>query len=261
MAGGSANVSTDFEAAQAVLRNGVTALANRAGIPVETLHAMPAFIGVAGVTGASMVKRLEAALPFKFAHYADDRPAALCGALGEASGFVAQCGTGSFFGAQIDGKLRLSGGWGSVLGDEASAMWVGKRLLSYTLRCVDGLAEQSALSQSILARFSDAPGIVQFAGRATPAECGALAPLVTEAYAHGDRVAIRLMKDAASRVADELTALGWHPGLRICLTGGIGPHYADLLPDAMQADLSPPSADAIAGAEALARKHALERVT
>ncbi len=258
MTGGSANVSTDFEGAKAVLTDGMASLSDQSGVPTEALYALPAFIGVAGVTGPSMATRLSKALPFQLARYADDRPAALRGALGADQGFVAHCGTGSFFGAQKDGKQHVTGGWGSVLGDEASAMWVGKRLLSQTLRCVDGLAPHTALSEATLAKFGDAPAIVRFAGQADPAAFGALAPSVTDAHANGDTLAITLMSDAANHVADELAALGWQPGLTICLTGGIGPYYADLLPEAMRTDVKPPLDDPIVGAEALAQDYAQE---
>lgn len=257
--GGPANVSTDFEDAARVLRDGISRLSATSGVAVDDIAACPAFIGIAGMTGPDMAQRLTNALPFANAVYADDRPAALRGALGAEDGAVAHCGTGSFLASQIDGKVKLAGGWGSVLGDEASAHWVGRRLLSLTLQCVDGFQPVSPLTEAVLARFDGAAGIVVFAASATPAEIGALAPLVTEGAQSGDPTARRVMHEAATDLANGLTRIGWQAGLAICLTGGIGPHFASLLPEQMQADLRPPKAAPIEGALALALDHA-ERV-
>lgn len=256
--GGTANVSTDFAAACSVLVAGIDALSREADLPVETICSFPGFIGVAGMTGPAMRSRMSEALPFERARYADDRPAALRGALGPGDGFVAHCGTGSFFASQIDGKQHLTGGWGSILGDEASAMWVGKQLLSRTLRAVDGLAKHSELSHEILAEFGNAPGIVRFAATAKPDAFGTLARKVTAALQRHDPIARRLMEDAAAYVAAEFTALGWHPGQTLCLTGGIARHYGEFLPDAMRDDLRAPLGEPIDGAVALARAYAGE---
>ncbi|MEM7752254.1 MAG: BadF/BadG/BcrA/BcrD ATPase family protein [Pseudomonadota bacterium] len=254
--GGPANVSTNFDAATEVLRSGVSRLADVAGLSEEVVATCPAFVGIAGVTGPEIVGRLTRTLPFKNAVYADDRPGALRGALGDADGVIALCGTGSFFASQIGGVTRLAGGWGSVLGDEASAHWVGRRLLSMTLRSVDGFTPASSVTEAVLSQFGDAAGVVAFAGRASPAEIGALAPLVTQALDEGDLIARMVMQDAATDLADGLTGIGWEPGLTICLTGGIGPQFAPLLPKTMQADLQPPKAAPIEGAMALAQEHA-----
>lgn len=254
--GGSANVSSDFDGAVDVLRNGVSAIAARAGLTETQVFGLPAFVGLAGVTGPAMIARLKDALHFTDAIFADDRPAALRGALGAREGAIAHCGTGSFFAAEIDGTRRLAGGWGPVLGDEASAQWVGRRLLTRTLDHVDGVHPGSPLTETVLARFGDAAGIVRFAADADPAAFGALAPLVTDAAALDDPTALLVMEEAAAQVAEGLTRIGWRPGLTVCLTGGIGPHYARYLPGEIQACLRPPKAEPIEGAIALALEHA-----
>lgn len=255
---GSANVSTDFDGGVREIRDGLTRLAARTGRAADDLARLPAFVGLAGVTGTAIADRLRAALPFTRVRILDDRPAALRGALGDADGVIAHCGTGSFYGARAGGQMRFAGGWGPVLGDEASAQWIGRLALGVTLETVDGRLPASPLSQRLLADLGDAPGIVRFAGQARPTDFGALAPLVTDHAAQGDRLARRVMQAGADEIARALPDIGWTPDQPICLTGGIGPQYAPYLPAAMQAVLTRPAGEPLSGAIALARDLARE---
>ncbi|MCV2876698.1 ATPase [Rhodobacteraceae bacterium XHP0102] len=252
--GGAANVSTDFAAALREIHALLGALSAKTGIGVETLYTHRCFVGLAGVTGDAMVARLRAALPFAQCRIADDRAAALRASLGAGDGMIAHCGTGSFFGRQIAGVQGFVGGWGFVLGDEASAHWLGRAALRATLETEDGRHPPSGLAQSLIARFGDAAGLVEFATHARPADFGALAPVVTEAACAGDALARGLMAHGAHEIARALAHLGWHAGLHLCLTGGVGPQYAPYLPQAMQGCVIPAQAQPIIGALALAQE-------
>ncbi len=249
---GAANVSTDFDAACAELKQGISVLAERIGLEASQLTGTPAYLGLAGVTGKALAVRLAAELPFDCARIEDDRPSALRGALGPKDGFVAHCGTGSFLAAQKRDQSLFAGGWGPVLGDQASAQWVGRRALACTLDCVDGLRSMSEMTNVLLSRFDGAAGIVQVASGMSPTEFGALAPLVTQHAAQGDAVAVSILESGAQYLVDQMEAMGWMPGLPVCLTGGIGPHYATYLPEFMQQDLTKPLGDPLTGAIALA---------
>ncbi len=257
--GGTANVSSDFDGSVATIRAGLSELEKQTGHDVRDLASLPAFVGLAGVTGPAMVERLRTALPFGTVRYSDDRPAALRGALGSRDGVVAHCGTGSFIAAQIGGDTRLAGGWGPILGDEGSAQAVGRRLLWLTLQQVDGFQPATPLTEAVLSRFGSAPEIVSFAGGAKPHDLGALAPMVTEAAKDGDPSAHLLLREAADMIAHGMRQIGWEPGLAICLTGGIASFYRRYLPNGMQADIRPREAEPIAGALALAEDFAWER--
>jgi glucosamine kinase len=250
---GPANASTDFESAARQVTEGLNVLSQRMNVD---LSGLPAFVGLAGVVDAGIVDRLAAALPLSKARIADDRPAALRGALGRKDGVIAHCGTGSFFAAQIGGAMRFAGGWGSVLGDEASAHWIGKRALRIALDCADGLCPPSPLTDKLHADLGDAPGIVRFAGKATPADIGALARIVTNCASNNDAVATRILKEGAGEIARTLPLLGWTQGMAICLTGGLGPHYLPYLPEDMRAHVTPPEGEPLAGAIDLAREGA-----
>ncbi|MEO1308796.1 MAG: BadF/BadG/BcrA/BcrD ATPase family protein, partial [Pseudomonadota bacterium] len=249
---GSANVSTDFDGSVEEILKGIEQLGRRLGQSVDALCHRPAFVGLAGVTGPEIAGRLERALPFTQVQIRDDRPAALRGALTDADGFLVHCGTGSFLGAQTDGQQRFVGGWGPVLGDEASAQWVGRTALGATLESVDQIRPQSPLAERLLSELEGAAGIVRFASKAEPAEFGKLARLVTEADAQGDVVASDVMRAGAGKIADTLHLMGWQPGLPICLTGGIGPYYERHLPDDMRENIEAPKGTPLDGAIALA---------
>ena len=255
---GSANVSTDFDGAIAEIRGALAALAGRLQVSEASLFEVPAFVGMAGVMGPEIADRVRAALPFRRLRVEDDRPAALRGALGTRSGAIAHCGTGSFYGLQKGGDMRLAGGWGSVLGDEASAQWVGRAALRLTLEAEDGRLRPSALTGTLLSDFGSPAEIVRFAGTARPTDFGALAPRVTELASNGDPIARRIMTDGATEISRSLRLLGWEAGLTLCLTGGIGPHYLPYLPDDMGVSAAAPEGDPLDGALQLARDFARE---
>lgn len=255
---GSANVSTDFDGTVREITQGLDRLAARLDRPVADLAALPAFVGLAGVTGPAIAERLRAALAFRHLRIEDDRAAALRGALGQRQGVIAHCGTGSFFAAQLGDGMRFAGGWGPVLGDEASAQWIGRAALRLALSSADGLVPASPLSRRLLKDFEDTAGIVRFAGAARPADFGTLAPLVTQYAAEGDALARQVMRMGAEEIAQGLPRFGWTPALPICLTGGIGPHYRPYLPDAMQACVTAPEGEPLDGAIWLARDLARE---
>jgi len=256
--GAAANPSTDFAATAALIIQGLGQITTAADLTENEMSVIPAFVGLAGLTGPRLRDRLQATLPLQHAKLVDDRPASVLGALGTDDGYVANCGTGSFFAVQSNGQHRFAGGWGPVLGDEASAQWMGRSALSAAVCSVDGTIPTSPLVREILARFDDAAGIVDFASRATPADRGAIAPAVTRWAAAGDPLARRLLQAGASHVAEMLRHLGWRHGTPICLVGGLGPHYAVLLPAEMQRSIMQPRGESIDGALALARDHAVE---
>ncbi|MEX0286595.1 MAG: BadF/BadG/BcrA/BcrD ATPase family protein [Paracoccaceae bacterium] len=254
---GSANVSSDFDAAVGELHNGLKQLSQASGL--ADLSNVPGYFGLAGVTGSAIADRLAAVVPLHRIRIEDDRPAALRGALGTQDGVLAHCGTGSFLCAQIAGNTRQIGGWGPVLGDEASAFWVGRMALNLTLAAVDGLHPHSALSQAILDRFNTAADIVAFAGQATQKEMGEVATYVTTAP-QDDPLAGAIMQRASAYVYDAASWLGWTEGMALCLSGGIGPTYAPYLPEPAQATLVDPLGSPLDGALDLARGFAQEEL-
>jgi len=251
---GAANVSSDFDGALVQIRTGLDEMSRKLGVDIPVMLKWPAFVGLAGVTDPRMAGCLKDALGLLCARIEDDRPAAVRGALGVQDGLIAHCGTGSFLAAQTGGRMRFAGGWGPVVGDEASAQWVGRTALAQALCAYDGTQIETALTQKLLADLNGPAGIVSFAGTATPAQFGALAPAVTSAAKAGDVVAQGIMRAGADYIAETATKLGWQSGQAICLTGGIAKQYATYLPEELQSAIRPPLGEPLTGALALAKE-------
>ena len=252
---GPANVTSDFSGALAEIGRGLERLAASADIGLDLLHGLPAYLGIAGVTGPEMAARVREALPFRRARVEDDRPAALRGALGNRDGAIAHCGTGSFLALRAAGTMRLAGGWGPVLGDEASAQWVGRHALAAVLRAHDGTGPASGLTARLLREYGPPARIVSFAAGASPMQLGEIAGHVTAA-APADPLAAQILTGGAAEIARALPCLGWTSELALCLTGGLGPAYGSYLPPATQAALTAATGEPIDGARALARDFA-----
>lgn len=256
---GPANVSTDMGLAAATIRDGLGRMAAECGVDYGALCRVPAYLGLAGVVDAEYGARFGAELPLERVFVDDDRRPAVRGALDSADGSVAGIGTGSFLARQSGAQIRLAGGWGSRLGDEASGFWIGKTALVLTLDVADGIREETGLTRSLMERFGGKPrGIVHFSIAATPKEVAALAPIIVEAAAAGDPVGREVLLRGAAYLRDMFEAIGWRRGEPICVLGGLSAAYREYLPTAMQAAIQPPKGTALDGALALARMMATE---
>lgn len=247
-----ANASTDPMGTRATLNKGLSALADAAGIAVSDMGNMPAILGLAGVMDADMAAQIAADIPLRRAVVGDDRRTAMVGALGPHDGCVMGIGTGSFLGRRVDGKDRLLGGWGFILGDDASGAVLGRQALRCTLDVHDGVRAETPLTQAITAKIGAPSAIVAFATAAKPNDFAALAPDVVAAARDGDPIGTQLMQDGARLIERGLQHLGWQISERICPLGGLAPHYAPYLSPDAAARLTAPEGTALDGALALA---------
>ena len=255
---GSANASSDFSGTVRSVLTGVNSLAQQVSLPTEELIKLPAYIGVAGVLNESIANQLKQSLPFRQVRIEDDRPSALCGALGGRDGFIAHCGTGSFFAVQRNGQQRFAGGWGPILDDVAGAYWVARNALAATLYAHDELVEQSTMTQTLLAEFGSAASVVAYAAETSPADLAQLAKRVTVYAENKDAHAQEILQRGALILKLKLTQLGWSEGDSVCLTGGLAAHYRFYLPDELQREVVKAKGEPIDGAVILARRFVRE---
>lgn len=252
--GGPANFTSDPIGAIATIIASVQNAAKDAGIPNEALAGAVAHVGVAGAMTASDSARVAAALPYGDVVVTDDRPTAVIGALGKHDGYLLAVGTGTITAASVNGALKFVGGWGFQLSDHASGAWLGRMTLEQILLCHDGLAGHTPLTHKVFATFDHDPtAIVTFANRAKPADYAALAPDIVAQAASGDPWAQEIMAKGAKYLTSALSKLGFQSGDPLCLSGGIGPFYADFFSAGVIQARVNPKGSAVDGAFQLAQ--------
>lgn len=229
--------------------------AERAGMGTGWMQGCTAHIGLAGVMSESDAQAVARAFPFASVSVSDDRVTSVAGALGTRDGMLAAIGTGTIIAGQKDHTKRFFGGWGHHLADQASGGWLGRNALRRTMLAYDGLATHSALTRALLARFDDDPlDMIAFVNKAAPGDFAQLARPVIEAARDGDATGRLLMQEGADYLRLCIETIGLGPEAVICLAGGIGPHYADHLPQEHRARLRPALGTALDGALTLARE-------
>jgi N-acetylglucosamine kinase-like BadF-type ATPase len=150
----------------------------------------------------------------------NDALVALTAGAGDGPGVVVVSGTGSIcYGRDAHGRAARSGGWGSVLGDEGSGYWIGRRALAAVVRHADGRGPATALTPLVLEHFQVAAvsDLVRevYVGDPTRRRVAALGEVVQAAVDAGDPLAreitdgaARELVTAASSVAERLEMRG-----------------------------------------------------
>lgn len=243
--GGPANINSDRDGAFAAIMS--TAMAALGGREPKSVAAC---LGLAGANISGARNWLGPMLPFGKVRVVHDAVTAVAGALGEADGIVAAMGTGSVFSRQLGGEVVSIGGWGPVLGDEASGAWVGKRFLSLVLRAEDGLEAATPLTKAALRALDGVQGIVTFARTATGADFARQARNVFEQA--DDPAAEQVIAEATEHVVRAIEKLQPERRLPVTFTGGLGPIYANRLIDTW--DQRPARGTPLDGAVLLSRK-------
>jgi len=168
----------------------------------------------------------------------DEFEAALAAALGaegrwepEACGVVIMAGTGSFCkGRDPEGKLRYSGGWGPLIGDEGSGYDIAREALTAVAAASDGRAPETTLTELILSHL-EIDGLTDLRRKLynpplARHKFAELARCVFEAADSGDAVAAETLVEAGRRLAllavpvlEEL--FGAQESFPIALCGGV----------------------------------------
>lgn len=252
---GPANILSDLEGSLAnIIRSAHEALRD-AGLPPEATSRVSAVVGVAGANVGDYGKRVERALPFAHGKVVTDALTALQGALGDSDGIIGAFGTGSVYNSRREGEIRGIGGWGLIVGDQASGARLGRDLLETSLLAHDKVRPSSALTEKLLADYDDDPErIVEFAHVAKPKDFAVYAPLVFEYANAGDEIAISIIRDAVTSIGENLDFLLWPECPAICLLGGLAEAYEPWLADRHKTLLSKPRGDVLQGAVELAVK-------
>lgn len=168
---------------------------------------------------AAALDELTPGLPY---HNFAEAEVAAVGLVGrEQPGVVIIAGTGSqatAFGAQ--GQRQSVGGWGTPLGDEGGAGWIGWAALRAVSRAHDGRSAPTRLTEAIYAHFqiSNLWELIGplYRGDLPRHQIAALAPLVARCAEEGDAAAQRIMQEGGA----ELALLAATAARRVGLSGG-----------------------------------------
>jgi len=203
-AGPSNLVRISLEEARKALLEAMHGACQAAGVSLSELNAVCA--GLAGVghdlirDKAEEILRSELKCPFEVI---GDMEIAFDGAFMGGPGLVVIAGTGSIaYGRNERQDSARAGGWGSVISDEGSGYWIGRRAVSLCLRAID-TGQTTSLVHHILNawHFAMRDDLVAFCNSQPPPNFAELFPVVLETALAGDTVAQELLTDAGSELA------------------------------------------------------------
>ena len=260
--GGPSNYHTvGVEPAIEAIREAVRAAMMDAGL-IRAGHALPlldvASLGLAGTgrpgDAALMQASLESARIAGEIHMTHDAAIALAGATACEPGVIVVAGTGAIsYGINAKGETKRVDGWGHLIGDAGSAYDIARSALAAAFRAHDGRGPETALGEMLVAHFQtrsmeDIIGLV-YTHRETKQHVASAAPLVSEAAAKGDGVALSILHRAGQELG--LSAVTVLRGLgmmecpaEVACAGGMfrNPHAA--LTDSFQGALAAAAAQA-----------------
>jgi len=183
----------------------------------------------------------------------------------EPSGLLLLAGTGAGAAAFTDRRIaRRCDGYGWLLGDEGSAVWLGLRGVQAALNAYDGRGPATSLRDAVAEHLSladdFAQGVIAALHAREPAYLGQLAPLVTAAALAGDTVAVSLVDAAAARLVAAVRAV-WEGETELVLAGALlltdGPVRRAVLTQLEALPLRPHDAGSGAAGAATLALHAL----
>lgn len=252
---GAANIRSDLTKARAHIVEAAQLAFEDAGLDPAGITEAPAVLGLAGSNVGTYKQQLEAILPFPHSAVETDALIALEGALGASDGAIAILGTGSVYMMRRGETVRSVGGWGFMVGDQASGARLGRDLLEQTLLAHDGIRPASPLTETLLGVFRGNPAdVVEFTTNAKPGDFGGFAPLVFEHAGKGDEVAQFILARAVADIEAVFAALALRDNEPISLLGGLADLYGERLASTYRARLRKPLQDALGGAVSMAAR-------
>lgn len=252
---GAANIRTDLTGARASIVEAARLAFLDAGLDPDLMNTTPAVLGLAGSNVGTYSQQLEAILPFSRSLVASDALIALEGALGPSDGAIAILGTGTAYMMRRGEEIRTVGGWGFLIGDQASGARLGRDLFEESLLAHDGVRPGSPLTQALLAIYRGNPAdVVEFTTSAKPGDFGGFAPMIFKHAEEGDAVARFIVDRAVSDIERTLGVFALRADEPICLLGGLAALYGPRLSEPFRARLREPRTDALGGAVAMAAR-------
>lgn len=216
------------------IRQSVEEACQRAGIDPAWIHA--ACFGLAGVShpdhNRRMINALRETFPIGEILLETDARVALAGATGNLPGVVIIAGTGSIAcGINARGRFARAGGWGPTMGDEGSGSYIGRRALEAVVMAYDYRGEPTIMMDPVLRHFGvssppELPPVIYDSPAEVASRIAQLSRIVVNAAQQNDRVATRILGDAAVELAKAAIAVieqlrMEHETFRVACVGGV----------------------------------------
>lgn len=131
-----------------------------------------------------------------------------CGG-GKSTGFVAVSGTGSDVFYVENGVTReFVGGWGAILGDEGSGVWMARQGIQAAIRYNDGWGNKTILAEMIMEELElkNLWGLIGYVYAVSERfyRIGQLLPIVSKAADLGDEEALNVFKRGAEMMSRQI---------------------------------------------------------
>lgn len=150
---------------------------------------------------------------------------------GLTSGLCALAGTGSDIFLIEDMKcVDVLGGWGYLLGDDGSGVWIGVHAARRLARAVSGVEPRSLMTDMLeeIYQVHSAGDLIRevYGRKSSPAfYLGSICRVVQQAAEQGDPVAIGILRDAGEALAKQASLLidkhQFGGTIPLCLTGSV----------------------------------------
>lgn len=136
-------------------------------------------------------------------------------------GHVLVAGTGAVGGAVHGAELlAMADGYGYLLGDRGGGAWLGIEAVRAALDGATGRGPDTALTDLIL-QGRGHQEVIADVYRRPPREVGQFAPLVGQAAASGDAVALMIVERAIAELVTTLDSLPGRPAAPVVLVGSV----------------------------------------
>lgn len=178
----------------------------------------------------------------KYAIYSDVH-IAMVGALDHKDGIVVISGTGSIALSINHHQMKRCGGWGYQLGDEGSAYWIAKQMLSIYCKQVDGRLNKTVLYDMIMEKCSlqHDYDIITYINdlKNDRTAIASLAAINGEAAKQNDPYALQIYQKAAVELGSLIKTLAsdFSTPFLVSYIGGVFDHAKDELLKPLQKEL------------------------
>ncbi len=253
---GPATLRLGVDRALAEVEKACRAALDEAELGSSGLGSMHAAVGLAGIGRKGLLEQLEQRPhPFGSVVYVHDATIACIGAHGVRDGGIVIVGTGSVGYAIVGNREIRVGGYGFPISDEGSGADLGLQAIRLALRAYDERTIGTTLTREVMTRFHNDPfEAVAWMDHATATDYATFAPMVLRHADAGDRVARRIVREAAEQIDELVRRLSECGASRIALLGGLASSIEHWLAPDVQRRLVPVEGDAVDGALHLARR-------